>query len=162
MLRYTYTARLACPTLRRMHEQYQTGNVPFVPKYTAFLHELFAKHSLLKVHFYDRRLYENQNCPKYFVRISNIKFHQNQSGDCWAETSGHDLYQNQLSIGISCTRHIIIPTHLSHYALRVEKHCDRWGWMWSYSTSTISKLLSCACILIFLFPFCFSRNSNLW
>jgi hypothetical protein len=87
---------LACPTLRRMHEQYKTGTCHSVPEYIAFPHE-FAKHFLLTVHFYGRRLYENQNVPKYlhyariwnvyndplyFVRIANIKFYQNLSGDC--------------------------------------------------------------------------------
>jgi hypothetical protein len=93
-----YAASLVCLTLRRMHGQYKTGNVPLCTEHTAFPHE-FAKHFLL-THFYGKWLHENQNSnyshyariwkvcndPKYFVRISNIKFYQNQSGDCRVQT----------------------------------------------------------------------------
>ena len=104
-----------------------------VPEYTAFPHA-FAKHFLLTVHFYGRRLYENQNGPKYLhyariwnvyndpqylARISNIKFYQNQSGDCPVQICGPDVHQNPLSLGASRTKHIIIPTYFSQTMLRV-------------------------------------------
>ena len=104
-----------------------------IPEYRAFPHD-FAKHFLLTVHFYGRRLYENQNGPKYlhyartlnvyndpkyFVRISNIKSYQNQSGDCSVQTCGPDVHQNPLSLGTLSTMHINVTIHLSQTVLRV-------------------------------------------